>query len=277
MPIDITGVSFIYNRGTSLEKTALDNINLSIADGEFVLIGGPAGSGKSTLTKHFNGILTPHSGSVSVDGINTRKRKVTHKAGLLMQYPQKQLFGKTVFEDVSFGLLNSGLNQNEINVRVNEALKMAGLDESLSCESPFSLSGGQMRLVALAGILAMRPGYLILDEPLSGLDPQNCSSLLQVLKNLRCRGISVIVVSHQFSEFLPLAEKIVYMEKGRIAFAGTPAGYLRSFSPGLPDITLLMRELKNAGLDVSDSVFSVDDAFEQISGSLMERRFKTDE
>ncbi|MEZ5334517.1 MAG: ATP-binding cassette domain-containing protein [Methanolobus sp.] len=271
MPIDVNNLGFCYNKGTSLEKPALQDIILNIEKGDFVLIGGEVGSGKSTLVKHFNGLLKAQSGSVLVGGLAAHDRKVRSKVALLMQYPQKQLFGKTVFEDISFAPSNFGLKDDELNERVNEALKLVGLDESISSKSPFSLSGGQMRLVALAGVLAMKPEYLILDEPGSGLDPENRSWLLSVQKNLQSEGISVIVISHQMCEFLPLAEKVIYLDKGRVVFNGTPAEYLESASFPLPEITLLMRELKDAGFNVSGDIFTVDNAFEQISAELIKK------
>ncbi|WP_292470040.1 ATP-binding cassette domain-containing protein [Methanolobus sp.] len=274
MSIDVRNVSFCYNKGTSLERRALDNVSLSVEKGEFVLIGGEVGSGKSTLIRHFNGLLKPQSGLVTVSGINSTNKAVRSKAVLLMQYPQKQLFGKTVFDDVSFGPSNFGLKGEALNKRVIDALNLVGLDHSVSALSPFSLSGGQMRQVALAGVLAMNPEYLILDEPTSGLDPENRSLLLSTLKKLHSTGISVIVVSHQVCELFPLAEKVVLLKHGSIAFTGTPAEYLRSVSSPLPEVTLLMKELNKAGFNVRDDIFSADAAFHEISNALVKKGVK---
>ncbi|SFM47330.1 ATP-binding cassette domain-containing protein [Methanolobus profundi] len=277
MSIEVKDLSFCYNRGTSLEKRALDNVSLSIGKGEFVLIGGEIGSGKSTLVRHFNGILKPQSGSVTVSGMASTDRDVRHKAGLLMQYPQKQLFGRTVFEDVSFGPSNFGIKGDALEQRVADALEQAGLGRDIGSLSPFSLSGGQMRLVALAGVLAMQPEYLILDEPTSGLDPENRSSLLATLKELHLSGISVVVVSHQVCEFLPLADKVILLDNGWVSFNGTPVEYVRSVSSPLPEITLLMKDLIREGFDVRDDILSIDDAFEEIVNALEKRGAGQDE
>ncbi|WP_342306279.1 ATP-binding cassette domain-containing protein [Methanolobus sp. ZRKC5] len=277
MSIDVRDVSFWYNSGTSLEKQALDNVSLSIEKGEFVLIAGEVGSGKSTLIRHFNGLLKPQSGSVTVSGIESTSKDVRSIAGLLMQYPQKQLFGKTVFEDVSFGPSNFGLKGSALDKRVSDALDLVGLDMDISGLSPFALSGGQMRLVALAGVMAMKPEYLVLDEPTSGLDPENRSSLLLTLKKLHSSGISIIVVSHQMCEVLPFAEKVILLKNGKIAFAGTPEEYLNSVSSPLPEITLLMKELNLMGFNVRESIFSVDDAFREIRNELEKKGVNQDE
>lgn len=271
MSIEVRDLGFCYNKGTSLEKHALDSVSLSIEKGQFVLIGGEVGSGKSTLVRHFNGILKPQSGSVKVSGLDSTDKAIRRKAGLLMQYPQKQLFCRTVFEDVSFGPSNFGVEDEALEERVVDALEQVGLSRDIASLSPFSLSGGQMRLVALAGILAMEPEYLILDEPTSGLDPENRSSLLSTLQELHRSGISVVVVSHQVCELLPLAEKVILLNKGRVIFDGTPDDYLRSVRSPLPEITLLMKDLVSSGFDVRDDIMSVDAAFDQISGELKKR------
>ncbi|WP_340819620.1 ATP-binding cassette domain-containing protein [Methanolobus sp. WCC4] len=276
MSIEVRDLCFCYNRGTSLEKRALDSVSLSIEKGQFVLIGGEVGSGKSTLVRHFNGILRPQSGSVIVSGLDPTDKAIRRKAGLLMQYPQKQLFGRTVFEDVSFGPSNFGVEGKALEERVTNALEQVGLSGDIASLSPFSLSGGQMRLVALAGVLAMEPEYLILDEPTSGLDPENRSSLLSTLKELHRSGISIVVVSHQVCELLPLAEKVILLDKGHVIFDGTPGEYLRSVCSPLPEITLLMKDLISSGFDVRDDIMSVDDAFDQISDALYKRRFSQD-
>ncbi|WP_407354982.1 ATP-binding cassette domain-containing protein [Methanolobus sp. WCC5] len=264
MSIEVKNLSFCYNRGTSLEKHAIDNISFSIGKGEFVLIGGEVGSGKSTLARHLNGLLRPQSGSVTIDGKAAGSRKVRSKAGLLMQYPQKQLFGRTVYEDVAFAPSNFGFKGKELDEHVMYALGLAGLDGSVASLSPFSLSGGQMRLVALAGVLSMKPDYLILDEPASGLDPDNRVLLIGTLEKLHRSGISIVVISHQLSELLSLAEKIIILKSGRIEFVGSVPEYLRSAPFTLPEITSLMKELNLAGINVGDDIYSVDDAFSEI-------------
>jgi energy-coupling factor transport system ATP-binding protein len=277
MSIEVKDLSFFYNKGTSLEKKALDKVSFSIEKGEFVLITGEVGSGKSTLIRHLNGLLKAHSGSVKVSGINSTNKELRSKIGLLMQYPQRQLFGKTVFEDVSFGPSNFGMKGDELKERVNESLLLAGLCRDIADISPFSLSGGQMRLVALAGVLSMRPEYLILDEPTSGLDPENKASLFSTLKKLQTTGISVIIVSHQIDDFLPFANKVLFLKNGCVDFIGSPEEYLQSVSSPIPELTSLMKELQNCGFEVASDIYSVEDAFNEITRVLGSKEVYKDE
>ncbi|MDG6243067.1 MAG: ATP-binding cassette domain-containing protein [Methanolobus sp.] len=264
MSIEVKDLSFCYNRGTSLVKHAIDNISFSVGKGEFVLIGGEVGCGKSTLARLLTGLLSPRCGSVTIDGKAAGSRKVRSKAGLLMQHPQKQLFGRTVYEDVAFAPSNFGFKGKELDEHVMYALGLVGLDRSVASLSPFALSGGEMRLVSLAGVLAMKPDYLILDEPGSGLDPHNRSMLTRTLGKLHSSGISIVVVSHQLSEMLAFAEKIIILKSGSIGFLGSVREYLRSDTFTLPDITFLMKELNLAGIDIADDIYSVDGAFSEI-------------
>ncbi|WP_406656209.1 ATP-binding cassette domain-containing protein [Methanolobus sp. ZRKC2] len=264
MPIDLKNVSFSYNTGTKLEKKALENVSMSIGRGEFVLIGGEIGSGKSTLIRHFNGLLKPTSGQVIVEGMQAHNRQVKTKVGILFQFPQNQLFSKTVYEDVAFGPSNIGIKDEELEKRVIKALDMAGVREELHKTSPFNLSGGEMRLAAIAGVLAMKPDYLVLDEPLSGLDPENQKSLILKLKKLHQEGISIIIVSHRISELLSFADRIFLMENGKITFDGRTEEYVNSLPSTLPQIAALMRELRLKGIDVRDDIFTVEDAFDEI-------------
>lgn len=265
MSIDVKDLSFSYNQGTSLEKKALENINMSIGRGEFVLIGGEIGSGKSTLIRHFNGLLRPGSGRVTVEGVPAQERHVKAKVGMLFQFPQNQLFGKTVYEDVAFGPSNFGVRDDELEEKVIKALEMVGVREELYHASPSSLSGGEMRLAAIAGVLAMRPDYLVLDEPLAGLDPENKNSLIRILKNLHSQGTSVILVSHRISDLLPLANRVFWMKEGRLSFEGDPDEYINAAVSQLPGITSLMKELRHRGIDVRDDIFTVEDAFNEIN------------
>jgi energy-coupling factor transport system ATP-binding protein len=262
--IDIRNLTFRYNPGTPLEKTSLKDISLSIGKGEFVLIGGEIGSGKSTLVRHFNGLLKPSSGQVTVDGMAAHAKKVKARVGVLFQFPQQQLFGRTVFEDVAFGPRNFGLRGNELEEQVYSALELLGFDKEICSNSPFHLSGGQMRLVAIAGVLASRPEYLVLDEPFSGLDAENRTILLSALRFLNSRGTSVIVVSHRIPDLLSVADRIFLLDQGNLAFGGTPAEYVK-YAPSLPEITCLMKELRSKGFDVRDDIFHIDDAFSEIS------------
>ena len=265
MSIDIRNLTFKYNPGTPLENTSLKDINLSIDKGEFVLIGGEIGSGKSTLVRHFNGLLKPSSGQVTVDGMAAHEKKVKAKVGMLFQFPQQQLFGRTVFEDVAFGPQNFGYRGNELDMKVHSTLELLGLGKEIYSVSPFRLSGGQMRLVAIAGVLASRPDYIVLDEPFSGLDAENKKILLSALRHLNSRGTSVIVVSHRMSDLLSAADRIFLLDHGNLVFGGTSAEYVKYAPSHLPEITCLMKELRRKGFDVRDDIFHIDDAFGEIS------------
>ncbi len=265
MSIEVKDVTFRYAPGTPLETTALEGISLSINKGEFVLISGAIGSGKSTLIRHLNGLLRPSSGQVTVDGIAAHGKKVKAKVGVLFQFPHQQLFGRTVFEDVAFGPGNFGLRNPELEKHVHDALEMLGLSQGICPISPFSLSGGQKRLVAIAGILASRPDYIVLDEPLSGLDVGHKKSLLSALQLLSSKGTSVVVVSHQVSDLLSVAQRVFLLDRGSLVFSGTPAEYVRHSPPSMPEINFLMKELRSRGFDVRDDAFGIDDAFSEIT------------
>jgi energy-coupling factor transport system ATP-binding protein len=268
MSIEVKDVTFRYAPGTPLETTALAGISLSINKGEFVLISGAIGSGKSTLIRHFNGLLRPSSGQVTVDGISAHGKKVKAKVGVLFQFPHQQLFGRTVFEDVAFGPGNFGLRNPELERQVYDALEMLGLGKEICPISPFSLSGGQKRLVAIAGVLASRPDYIVLDEPLSGLDAEHKKSLLSALQLLASNGTSVIVVSHQVSDLLSIANRVFLLDCGCLVFSGTPAEYAKHSPPSLPEVSCLMKELRSRGFDVRDDLFRVDDVFNEIVRAL---------
>lgn len=277
MSIELNSVSYNYHQGTPMVKTALREVSLSIEDGEFVGLIGPTGSGKSTLVQHFNGLLLPTSGKVYVDGVDltkkeTQLRGIRQKVGMVFQYPEHQLFGETVLEDVGFGPRNGGLAEEKIEQRVQEALGYVGLDfEELKGRSPFELSGGQKRRVAIAGVLAMRPSVLILDEPTAGLDPRGREEILNQVKVLQKeRGITVILVSHSMEDVARLVDRIIVMDEGSIALDGSPiqifrqAERLQQMGLGIPQITELMRELRQRGLAVSTDVFRVEQAEEEI-------------
>lgn len=268
-----------------MEKTALNDVSLTIEAGEFVGLIGPTGSGKSTLVQHFNGLLLPTKGKVFVDGIDLAKkgtelRGIRQKVGMVFQYPEHQLFGETVLEDVGFGPRNGGLSEEQIAERVQEALRYVGLDfDALKDRSPFELSGGQKRRVAIAGVLAMRPSVLILDEPTAGLDPKGREEILNQVKLLQQqRGITVVLVSHSMEDVARLVERIIVMEQGRIALDGTPtevfrrADQLKDMGLGVPQITELMKELKGRGLAVNTDIFRVEDAESEIIRVLGERK-----
>lgn len=261
-----------------MAKVAITNINLEIEAGEFVGVIGPTGSGKSTLVQHFNGLLLPSSGKVYVDGVDltlkdTQLRRIRQKVGMVFQYPEHQLFGETVLEDVGFGPRNGGLEEEEVIKRVRKALAYVGLDyEALKDHSPFELSGGQKRRVAIAGVLAMEPSVLILDEPTAGLDPEGREEILQEVKQLHQeRGITVILVTHSMEDAARLVDRLIVMEKGTVALDGTPtqvfreAERLKKMGLGVPQITELMHELKACGLDVNTDLFTVEEAEEEIA------------
>lgn len=260
-----------------MAKVALQNVTLEIEAGEFVGLIGPTGSGKSTLIQHFNGLLLPISGKVYVDGVDlTRKdtqlRFIRQKVGMVFQYPEHQLFGETVLEDVGFGPRNGGLSEEDVIKRVREALSYVGLDyEAIKDHSPFELSGGQKRRVAIAGVLAMRPSVLILDEPTAGLDPEGREEILGEIKHLHEeRGITVILVTHSMEDVARLVDRLIVMEQGHVALDGTlvevfrQAGRLKEMGLGVPQITELMLELKAQGLAVNTDIFTVEKAEEEI-------------
>lgn len=277
MSIRLENVIFSYLEDTPLNQAALRNVSLEIEDGEFVGLIGPTGSGKSTLIQHFNGLLKPSSGKVFVDGVDltlkdTQLRLIRQKVGMVFQYPEHQLFGETVLEDVGFGPRNSGLPDEDVVQRVREALAHVGLDyETLKDQSPFELSGGQKRRVAIAGVLAMRPSVLILDEPTAGLDPQGREEILAEIKQLHDEGgITVVLVTHSMEDVARLVDRLIVMEKGSIALDGTPVEVfaqvqrLKEMGLGVPEITELMYELKSHGLDVNTDILTVEEAEEEI-------------
>ncbi len=277
MSIRLENVFFSYLEGTPTSQAALRNVSLEIEDGEFVGLIGPTGSGKSTLIQHFNGLLKPDSGKVYVDGVDltlkdTQLRLIRQKVGMVFQYPEHQLFGETVLEDVGFGPRNGGLSEEEIVKRVREALAYVGLDyEVLKDQSPFELSGGQKRRVAIAGVLAMRPSVLVLDEPTAGLDPAGREEILAEIKQLHDEGgITVVLVTHSMEDVARFADRLIVMEQGTIALDGTPlevfgqAGRLKDMGLGVPEITELMYELKAHGLDVDTEILTVAEAEAEI-------------
>ena len=277
MSIRLENVSFSYLQNTPMSQAALRDVSLQIEDGEFIGLIGPTGSGKSTLIQHFNGLLKPDSGKVYVDGVDltlkdTQLRLIRQKVGMVFQYPEHQLFGETVLEDVGFGPRNGGLSEEEVTLRVKEALAYVGLDyEALKDQSPFELSGGQKRRVAIAGVLAMRPSVLVLDEPTAGLDPAGREEILAEIKALHDQGeITVVLVTHSMEDIARFASRLIVMEQGRIALDGTPlkvfgqAQRLKEMGLGVPEITDLMYELKAHGLDVKTDILTVADAEAEI-------------
>lgn len=268
-------ISYIYSPGTAYEKKALDDVSLTINKGEFVGIIGHTGSGKSTLIQHFNGLEKATSGTIYFDGQDIydkdfNMKSLRSRVGLVFQYPEHQLFETTVLEDVKFGPKNLGLSKVEVDLRAFEAIKQVGLSEKCYDDSPFELSGGQKRRVAIAGVLAMKPEILILDEPTAGLDPRGRDEILDQIAKLHEEGLTVILVSHSMEDVAKYADRIIAMNSGKVAFDGTPKEVFRHYKElermGLsaPQITYAMQEMKGLGLNVDTDVSTVEEAKEEI-------------
>ena len=272
-------ISYIYSPGTAYEKKALDDVSLTINKGEFIGIIVHTGSGKSTLIQHFNGLEKATSGTIYFDGQDIydkdfNMKSLRSKVGLVFQYPEHQLFETTVLEDVKFGPKNLGLSKVEVDLRAFEAIKQVGLSEKCYDDSPFELSGGQKRRVAIAGVLAMKPEILILDEPTAGLDPRGRDEILDQIAKLHKEGLTVILVSHSMEDVAKYADRIIAMNSGKVAFDGTPKEVFRHYKElermGLsaPQITYVMQAMKELGLDVDTDVSTVEEAKEEILKAL---------
>ena len=277
MPIlSMQGVTHLYNEGMPSESKAIDNINLDIEEGELVGVIGHTGSGKSTLVQHFNGILKPNSGKVVVDGIDIwsdkkATREARFKVGLCFQYPEYQLFEETVYKDISFGPKNMKLPDEEIAKRVVSAAAYVGLKKELLEKSPFDLSGGEKRRAAIAGVIAMQPKVLILDEPTAGLDPIGRDTILDMIKNYREKtGSTVLLVSHSMEDIAKIATTVAVMNNARLEMYGTVdevyshAERLREIGLNIPQISKVFEILKNNGHDFG-SVYTVDRAVEVLT------------
>ncbi len=282
MSIEVKNLSHIYMKGTLSEVSALSEISFCIQDGEFVGLIGATGSGKSTLIQHFNGLLKPSSGAVTVDGVDiwskgVSLKRIRQKIGLVFQYPEQQVFEETVFEDIAFGPRNLGYSQEEVEVQVEEARKIVGLDRELLSRSPFELSGGQVRRVAIAGILATKPKVLVLDEPAAGLDPQGRKEILDNVKRLHETGMTVILVSHNMDDVARLCQRIMVLHKGKLVADGLPRSvfargrFLESLGLKSPDVTVLMERLRNSGWNVREDVLTVEEAYSEIIRELRGR------
>jgi len=287
MSIKVENLTHIYMPKSPFEKTALDNVSLEIKDGEFVALIGHTGSGKSTLIQHFNGLLEATSGKIIVDGIDITDKKaklidIRKKVGLVFQYPEYQIFEETIAKDIEFGPRNLGLSDSEINDRVIKAMEMVGLDyETYKDRSPFDLSGGQKRRVAIAGVIAMQPTTLILDEPTAGLDPKGRDDILdQISKLHKDYNMTVIIVSHSMEDVAKIAERIIVMNGGRVALQGTPADVfkevdvLEKIGLGVPQVTYLIRELRKKGFDIPDNIFTIEEAKRQLLSTLRINKVK---
>lgn len=287
MSIEIRNVTHIYMEKTPYEKMALDDVSLRIEEGSFTAIAGHTGSGKSTLMQHINGLLTPDKGMVHIDGIDINKKNkaaftARRSVGLVFQYPEQQLFEETVAKDIAFGPKNFGLSEDEIKERVKDAMEFVELDyDEYKDKSPFELSGGQMRRVAIAGIIALKPKYLVLDEPTAGLDPQLKANLLNKIKKLHSKEkMTIIMVSHNMDDIAKLADKVAVMNHGKLMIYDKPdkvfanrqiikdAGLLE------PEVMQLLQKIKDKGLDVNVNVLNKNDALKEILTSLRKRGIK---
>ena len=276
MPIIVDHLNCIYEQGTNMEVAALKDINLVIPDGQFIGLIGHTGSGKSTLVQHLNGLIEATSGTVYFNGEDIYdkdydRKKLRSKVGLVFQYPEHQLFETDIFKDVCFGPKNLGLSRQEYELRAFESLRLVGLDENLYYQSPFDLSGGQKRRVAIAGVLAMKPEVLILDEPTAGLDPKGRDDILDCLKYLREEtGITVILVSHSMEDVAKYVDRIMVMDDGVLKYDDTPQNVFRHYRQleqiGLaaPQVTYIMNDLIRAGINVNPDAITIAEAKESI-------------
>lgn len=276
MSIILNKVDYIYSAGTVYEHQALKNINLKIEDGEFVGLAGHTGSGKSTLAQLFNGLRKPTSGGIYYNGADIHdsdydRKALRGKVGLVFQYPEHQLFEKTIFDDVCFGPVNQGLSKNEAGLRAFEALKMVGLPEKLYDQPPFSLSGGQKRCVAIAGVLAMKPEMLVLDEPAAGLDPGSKEELYALLAEMNQeQGMAIVLVSHSMEDMAQYVNRMVVLNEGQILYDDSVKNVfahekeLSQVGLAVPQVAYLMRELREAGFAVGTGVVTVDEAMAEI-------------
>ena len=262
MSIVIEHLNYVYMQGGPYETKALDDVSLTIHDGEFVGLIGHTGSGKSTLVQHLNGLILPTSGQITVDGMdladkNTDKRAIRRRVGLVFQYPENQLFEETVAKDIAFGPKNLGLDEAEIDRRVRTAMRRVALDyDKLSQRSVFELSGGQMRRVAIAGVLAMEPQTLVLDEPCAGLDPKGLH---------RESGATIVMVSHSMDDVAALAERVIVMNHGKVAMDGAPREVfsrgeeLRAIGLDVPQAVELAQKLREKGFDVPEGIYKIEE------------------
>ena len=284
MSLELKHVSHIYQEGSAKESYALRDICLNVNEGEFLGIAGHTGSGKSTLIQHFNGLLKPTSGEVIVDGVNINGKEAKKElkalrmqVGIVFQYPEYQLFEETVERDIAFGPRNLGLSDIEIQHRVAEAMDILKLSKKLRKKSPFELSGGQKRKIAIAGVLAMKPKYLILDEPTAGLDPKGREEFLELIADLHRQGLTVVMVSHSMDDIARYAQRMIVLKHGEIRLEGTPqtvfAQYelLERIGLGVPTLTKLLIELRKQGWDVRTDLFHPADVSQEILHALSKR------
>ena len=272
MSIVIEHLNYVYMQGGPYETKALNDVSLTINDGEFIGLIGHTGSGKSTLVQHLNGLIMPSSGRVLVDGLdladkNTDRRAIRRRVGLVFQYPENQLFEETVAKDIAFGPKNLGLDEAEIDRRVRTAMRRVALDyDQIAERSVFELSGGQMRRVAIAGVLAMEPQTLVLDEPCAGLDPRGREEILGLISDLhRESGTTIVMVSHSMDDVAALAERVIVMNHGSVVKDGTPREVfakgeeLRAIGLDVPQAVELAQKLREKGFDIPEGIYRMDE------------------
>ena len=279
MPIEIKNLTHIYMEGSPFEAKALDDVSLSIGDGEFVGLIGHTGSGKSTLISYFNGLTKPRPGTVFVNGVDLGSKDadliaIRRTVGLVFQYPEYQLFEETVARDIAFGPTNLGLSPDEVEKRVVKAMHLVGLDASKAKLSPFELSGGQKRRVAIAGVLAMEPKILVLDEPAAGLDPAGRHEMLELIDDIHDTGVTIVMVSHSMDDVGKYCDRLFVLSHGRISFSGTPAEVfvhgeeLREIGLDVPECARLAAALREKGFDIPVDLYRLEDVAQAIAKNL---------
>jgi energy-coupling factor transport system ATP-binding protein len=281
--IETRQLSHIYSQSTPFQHIALNGVDFHAQAGEYLAIIGCTGSGKSTLIQHLNGLLKPTSGQVLFDGediwaTKERPRQVRFQVGLVFQYPEYQLFEETVYQDIAFGPKNMELDSDEVDRRVRQSARFVGLDESVLQKSPFELSGGQKRRVAIAGVIAMEPKVLILDEPTAGLDPAGSAQILENIRTYhREKNATIILVSHSMEEVAREAQRLVVVSNGTIPFSGPPeevfahGAELEQLGLGVPDMTRVFARLRSMGVDVPASVYTVEQARDAVLAALAKK------
>ncbi|MDW5298645.1 MAG: energy-coupling factor transporter ATPase [Sedimentibacter sp.] len=277
MSIKAENIKYVYSEGTPFRTVALDNLNLEIREGDFLGIIGHTGSGKSTLIQLFNGLESPTEGQIIVDGTivgedKKKLSKIRQLVGLVFQYPEYQLFEETVAKDVAFGPVNLNISKEEIDIRVKEALELVGFNyDEIKDVSPFDLSGGQKRRVAIAGVLAMKPHYLILDEPTAGLDPAGRNEIFSQIQTLHKKSnVTVVLVSHSMEDIAKLVNRVIVLYKGKIHMEGTPkqiysqAEELEKIGLGIPQVAQIVNELRKCGFNIKPDILTVEEAKDEI-------------
>ncbi len=274
--ISVENLTYVYAPGTPFEKVALENINFTVKSGEFVGLIGHSGSGKSTLVQHLNGLVKPTEGTIRVGervitGKNADTKGLCFTVGLVFQYPEQQLFAETIYQDIAFGPSNMGLSEKEIDLRVRTAMELVGLPFDLAEKSPFSVSGGQKRRVAIAGVLAMEPKVLILDEPTAGLDPKGRDEILRSIRNIHKQmNMSVILVSHSMEDVAKYCDKLLVLNEGKVMLSGSlsevfhHAEKLHEIGLSVPQVTLAVHKLREKGIQIPENIFTVSDAVSAI-------------